>query len=155
MLGRHDPAGTRPILTRFASSHWVDGLFWYTVSPMLWKAILSILSFNISELDTNAANLIQYGIKRPFIQWNWCVNTSENYIWNKQMHQKKTIILQYKRNTHWDQKMIALFHFQRFLGGLAGSESFLNLLKVRQGVFNIASDQRSAVFWNCHNMNRA
>lgn len=69
MLGRHCPAGTTAILTPFASSHRADRLFSYTnASPMLWEAILSFLSFKISELDTNAAYLIQYTIKRPFIQ---------------------------------------------------------------------------------------
>ncbi len=77
--------------TLFASSHRADTdrLFSYTNdSPMLWEAILSFLSFKISELDTNAAYLIQYAIKRPFIKWNQSLNTSENYIWTNRSIRK-------------------------------------------------------------------
>lgn len=106
MLGRHGPTGTgtRAILTRFASSHRVNGLFWYTTLLSCFETLFFQFYLSISA-NLILMQLTWYSIKRPFIQWNWCLNTSENYIWNKQRHQTNTILFKYKRHSHWDQKL--------------------------------------------------
>lgn len=93
------------------------------LTPGKWAdtPLLSCFEKLFFQFDLSvSANLILmqltwYSIKRPFIQRNWCLNTSENLYLKQTEASEKHDSFQMQKTYTLGSKMIELFHFQRFL----------------------------------------